>query len=250
MIIHNEIFDSFPVIVHSPSCNSIWPRITNYFFGFPAKPFVLKDITIITWNNNIDKGILEKSLDHLSIPYIVMGRGIQEWVNTIKIQLTNKALEDIETPYVMGIDSFDAIVTGDINHTPGILEKSGCEMLFNATTGGLLSLPEHNLFFEQTYRNDIYKHLNAGAWLGRTEFCKEFFALTSDIHETFADDYPEESLRYSEQVRVKHAFLKLYPLAGIDTRCSIFQLLNEEYLLPASMGEEQGVKIHNKTKLM
>jgi hypothetical protein len=61
-----------------------------------------------------------------------------------------------------------------------------------------------------------FRYLNSGAWVGRTEFCREFFAeavRTEPVREA-----PE-----ADQGVLKQLFKKYYPRVQLDYRSSMFQ---------------------------
>lgn len=247
-MLYNRIFNSRPIVVHSPSGNPVWGQIKKQFFQSPEQHHTLDEVTILTWNSIPKESLFERSVRHLGLHCVVLGTGIEKWDNTMKIQLTNEALQTVKTSHVMGVDAFDAILIKNPKIAISRLEKSGYEMLFNATTGTFRSLPEHIIFFERIYMHEIYRHLNAGAWMGRTSCCLEFFKKAEENHRKFhrlLENYSgEEKLGKSEQVRIKHTFVDFYPRVGIDHHCRIFQLLNNPSFCPAELGEDQGVVLY------
>src|SRR5688500_3413435 len=105
----NLLFNTEPLVVHAPGPlghKPYWQEIKDEFLSTPpARIGPVSDLTILTWNNgNETLGILEKSLDHLGVPYVVKGAGVGEWVNSKhKPLLTSEAVNTIETKYVMGV---------------------------------------------------------------------------------------------------------------------------------------------------
>jgi hypothetical protein len=182
----------------------------------------------------------------------------------MKIQLTCDALKNISTKYVMGVDSFDAIIINNPEKTIPILQKSDHKLIFNATSSVNCSLREHIDEFERIYPNEYYCYLNAGAWVGETEFCKKFFSTAQIVHQSFHKVLKEHhiktkrrkwckfenlwatNLANSEEIRIKHTFFKMCPGTGIDTHCEIFQNLCSP-IHSALIGEEQGIEIKIKS---
>jgi hypothetical protein len=233
-----------PLIFHCPgSCRSgIYNEELYQSWGkvMLRSPKVgnLLETTIITWNNLDTKGILEISLDKLGLPYRVLGKSISTWSNIIKINLTIEELKNINTRYVLGVDSFDAVVTGNPESRLDILQK--CDLVFNGSNLGLMGGKQANDLCDMAYANYPYRYLNAGAWLGKRDFCLEFFNHVLDIDqhiEEYLKDIPPEMIDdylKSEQFRVKLAFVDCFPRVGIDCRRRLFQYFYPLSHLPYS----------------
>ena len=221
----NLLFNTEPLVVHAPGPlghKPYWREIKEEFFSTPpARIGPVRDLTILTWNNgNETLGILERSLDHLGVPYVVKGAGVREWVNSLhKPLLTAEAVNSIETKYVMGVDSRDAMVLGDPNEIVGRFErKFSCEMVFGADRMNWPNVARFKSFEESLpgASESDFRFLNGGMWIGRTDFCREFFkeaARTEAITEA-----PE-----SEQGILKQLFQTYHPRVQLDYRCEMFQ---------------------------
>jgi len=223
---HNTTFDTDPVIVHGQGDDLTKPffaEVRDAFFATPACTLGPRpDLTILTWNSRETPGLLERSLDHLGIPYIVKGRGIADWINSRdKPRLTVDALTEIDTPYVMGIDSFDAFVTGDPLRLIADFEMHfDADLVFN---GGKVNWPNVTEFkrFEDALpgaQESEFRYLNGGAWIGRLDFCRRFFAEACATAP--AALHPE-----SEQGILKQLLPRHIPRVQIDYRCRMFQTL-------------------------
>lgn len=236
-MLRNLLYSTRPVILHNPGCYPWWSLIVETLFR--TQPHTIHapgDLTIITWNNTNQKGVLEKSLDLLRLPYLVLGQGMADWKNYKKIGLTCEALRTIKTKYVLGMDSFDCVVVGDPKYVVQIMSDYHVDMLFNAET--YTSYSSRNLvkICRQKFSHP-FSHLNAGAWAGKTELCKMFFDKVNQINivdvahflidEQVAEHKYEDYFR-SEQLRVKMVFERAMGGIGIDDRCMAFQALNED----------------------
>ncbi|MFD1157698.1 glycosyltransferase domain-containing protein [Roseovarius aestuarii] len=223
----NTDFDTQPVIIHAQgrqNASPHWAPIRDRFFANHLLP-ALRDtrLTIITWNNNpTGPGLFEQSLAHMGLAPMVLGRGIANWVNSIhKPSLTLAALETITTDYVLAVDSFDAIAVRAPSHAVDLFDANfSCDLLFNA---GKVCWPDLQQFrsFERSLpgaANSAFRYLNGGAWIGRTQFCRDFFAALADTPPL--DAWPE-----SEQGRLKQLFPDWYPFVSLDYNCRIFQTL-------------------------
>lgn len=221
----NLLFNTDPLVVHAPGPlrhKPNWQEIKDAFFSSPpAKLGPVEDLTILTWNNgNEAMGILEKSLDHLGVPYLVKGEGIREWVNSKhKPLLTVEAVNSIKTKYVMGVDSRDAIVLDD---PAKILERFkrafSCELVFGADRMNWPNVERFKRFEESLpgAEESDFKFLNGGMWIGKTEFCREFFTAALET-EAVSD------VAHSEQGILKQLFQTYYPRVQLDYRCQMFQ---------------------------
>lgn len=245
-MITNYLFGTHPVVVHSPGENPIFPTITARLFASPPRQIGnIDNLTIFTWNNGDGLGLLEKSLAHLGVPCEVLGKGIRPWVNKEKIRLTIDFLKTVKTEYVAGIDSYDAVAVGDPNELlKTYLEHyQNQQIVFNSTIGNWPGIDELNeLEARAAPPNHPFKHLNAGAWIGTTRFCKKFFERTLYLEDQVEEKYPD--FYWSEQVRVKLCFQTLWPLCGIDYECRMFQTLNlPKYYKITGKPEDQYVTI-------
>jgi hypothetical protein len=221
----NLLFNTTPVVIHAQGRHSYkpyWQPIKEKFFGSPRRVLgPIPELTILTWNNGHEAmGILEKSLDHLGVPCLVLGQGVKNWVNSRdKPRLTRDALASITTRFVAGVDSRDAIF---IEHPRLILERFrrefDCEMVFSADR---MNWPNHGEFkrFEDSLpgaQSSDFRYLNGGAWIGRTDFCHEFFAAAAETPPLA--DAPE-----AEQGILKRLFQTYHPRVQLDYRSSMFQ---------------------------
>lgn len=221
----NLLFDTTPVVIHAQGRHShkpYWKPIKENFFSSPAQKLgAFADLTILTWNNGHEAmGVLEQSLAHLGVPCLITGAGIKDWVNSRdKPQLTLEAVNNIQTKYVIGVDSRDAIF---INNPHLIVERFeqefSCELVFSADR---MNYPNQKIFrdFEDSIPNaseSEFCYLNGGAWIGKTEFCREFFAAAVKTE-------PEAEVPEAEQGILKKLFKEFYPKVQLDYRCSMFQ---------------------------
>jgi hypothetical protein len=220
----NLIYNTTPIVLHSPGYSPVWDSITKIFFSTPRRNLpALKDVTLLTWNSHPTASLLEKSAEHLGIKVIVLGRGIKAWNNTLKIPLTVSAIEKITTPFVMGVDAFDAIITESPDQAISKFLEMDCNILFNSTDGPFPPIKE--LFdFEISVAPPVNcRHLNAGAWLGKRDACLSFFSYLPKFEKAIAAIDGGRHLIY-EQGYVRMGYKKFHPDVAIDYRSEIFQL--------------------------
>lgn len=231
-MIFNYLYKTKPSIIHSPGICPFFDDLVKINLNSKIKQEnITKELTIITWNNNDNESILEKSLKLFNIKPIVVGKDIKNWKNTDKIRLTNLVLKKIKTKFVMGLDAFDVIVLKNPSCILNKFLKMNIKILFNASVASYPKI-DSLLNFEESKYNSIYNHLNAGAWIGHTESVIDFWKLVGsiDIENKACKIINENNFnkKYinSEQLRVKLAFQDCFPLATIDQYCNIFQCLN------------------------
>jgi hypothetical protein len=224
-------FGTHPRVVHAPGEDMLhpyWPEVRDRFFATATRCLgAPRDLTILTWNNGAPgMGVLERSLDHLGIPYRVAGHGIADWVNSRdKPRLTCEMLEAVDTPYVLGADSGDVVVVDDPAPLCRLLdERFGCDLVFNAGRINWPNLKEFKDFEDARPEagDSQFRYLNAGVWIGRTRFCREFFAEV-------ARTPPLARRPASEQGLVKQLFPRYWPRVQLDYRCEMFQNLGSTF---------------------
>lgn len=211
------------VHAHGPHAHKpYWQPIRDRFFSQPARHLgPPEDLTILTWNNGHHAmGLLEKSLDHLGVPYLVKGEGIAEWVNSRhKPLLTCEAAEAVRTKYLMGIDSRDAIMLDDPRILVRRFEREfSCELVFSADRVNWPNSEEFREFEESipAAKESEFRFLNSGVWIGKTEFCRRFFAEAVRTE-------PDPNASQADQGIFKRLFIRHYPKVQLDYRCSMFQ---------------------------
>lgn len=231
-ILHNRIYNEFPIVVHFPGVKSpdspLWNKLILSPFSHSAQP--LTEVTLITWNNT-EKGPLEKSLDRLGVEYVVLGKHIRQWKNIFKLDLTAEFLQHVKTPYVIGLDSIDTVVLSDPNEIVRRFKVLDCNLLFNSQSYCFPRLrqsgaPHYFVKFEDEINEGRYTnaYLNAGAWVGTTEFCRVFFGNCKKVGSLFSS--PDENYwSFSEQAYVRATFPFYFPEVKLDYRCRIFQVL-------------------------
>ena len=221
----NLLFNTTPVVIHAQGSHAYkpyWQPIKEKFFATPpARLGAVEDLTILTWNNGHEAmGILERSLEHLGVPCLVLGAGVKEWVNSRdKPRLTRDALDSVTTRFVAGVDSRDAIFVG---HPRLVLERFrsefDCELVFSADRMNWPNLGEFRRFEDSLpgAQASDFRYLNSGAWVGRTDFCREFFAAAVETP-------PVEAAPEADQGILKQLFQTFYPRVQLDYRSSMFQ---------------------------
>jgi hypothetical protein len=215
-----------------PNWRGAWEQVVSAFFAEPreADP-PCPELTVLTWNSRPGKGVLEQCLDARGIPHVVLGRNLPVWRNCYKLYLTADVLPRVSTPYVMALDADDVLV---VDSLPAILrayQAFGCDIVFGAERQ---SWPDVEAIarFERSIAESDYRHLNSGAWIGRTEACVRFF--DDCLHEDVGDILRAKrtfTMLYDDQGLTRKAFRRHHPRTQLDYRCRIFQAL---YRVPVS----------------
>jgi hypothetical protein len=222
----NTLFGTCPIVVHAHGSHEhkpYWPPIRERFFGSPARVLPAPEgLTILTCNNGHPAmGLLERSLAHLGLRGTVAGAGLDPWVNALhKPRAIRDALAAITTPYVLYADSRDAILIDDPRLLLERFEADfDCDLVFGADR---LSWPPRRDFkrFERSVAGGAgdFWYLNGGAWLGRTPFCREFYAAAVETP-------PVPEAPDSEQGVLRQLFPRFHPRVQLDYRCGMFQNL-------------------------
>jgi hypothetical protein len=228
-VLVNLVFDTRPLVVHAPGQtgkNSLWRALKAEFFQSHSKDYGgCDDLTILTWNNRPQPGVLQQCLDHLGIEHLVLGQNITDWKNLLKNRLTAEALEGVQTRYVMGLDAPDVLLLG---HPQQVLDRFrrdfACRLLFGAEIHCFPEVDELRRFENSLPKavTSPWHYLNSGMWIGETAFCREFFAAAC---ETEPWDGDERFLR-SDQGVLKKVLRRFYPGADLDYGCRLFQNIN------------------------
>jgi anthranilate synthase component II len=189
------------------------------------------DLTILTYNTYDEEVLLERCLRRLGLRrHVVLGRHVEEWQWIHKIALVAEYLEhNRATEYVMCLDGDDVLVIGDPALALERFREIGSEMLFCGTRGDQPSSPECSQFENAVSEvaDPWHRHLNAGAYLGRTEFVR---ARLREILAAHAAREPWCSSPYGfdDQLAWRHMHLRHHPDIRIDAACRVFLRFDED----------------------
>lgn len=184
-------------------------------------------LSIITWNN-LEKGVLERSLEAKKIPYILKGSDIKEWNNLKKFRLNLEAILASDSEYFMGMDSHDVIFVGSPSDALSRFLSLDCDLLFNGEIKFYPDLPidyyqSNKRFQENLGLGKAFRYLNSGAWIGKRDFCLEFFKECSEIRVWDIFDCSDHAKLYNCDQSVAHDVFRRYsPRVKIDWSCSVF----------------------------
>lgn len=226
-----------PPIIHSPGTKNKDYNETNPCWNLAqciskrAKSKSLLKTTIVLCNN-VKDSITENCLSSMGIPYVALGKDIKDWDNILKMELVLNYIEKYQPLQVLYMDSIDVVVVGDIGKCDCVLEEHKCKMLFSSETKfyprcpSLMNVEE----FEKEKSPNQYFALNAGCWIGYSEFLAKVLkeALSMDM-----SHYKEKNSRHLEEYRITKSdqfrwhilYQKHYPDIKLDHFCEIFQSL-------------------------
>ncbi|MEK6257147.1 MAG: class I SAM-dependent methyltransferase [Planctomycetota bacterium] len=168
---------------------------------------------------------MERSLQILGLQTRVL-RGTDPWRNIKKLRLTAEALKEVRTPYVIGADSCDVIFLDNPQIAVDRFRQNfACDLLFNATGSRCWpELPEFVRFQSSLPMAAVAQQrhwINSGLFIGKTEFCREYFAR-------LAEQVPVEGYEYCDQAIVMRTWPEWYPRVQADYLSQIFQWFNED----------------------
>jgi hypothetical protein len=230
MIIKSR-YKTYPLVVHAPDWekNKFWPNLVRLFCK-ENQVIASADLTIVTWNN-LHEGVFEKSLRLKNVPFTLKGSSDVTWSNYNKFKYNIEVAKTCGTKYLMGCDSHDVILTGDPIEIVKRFEQMECKMLFNCEKHFYPNLSEPILqgwkSFQKKVSESKYQFLNAGIWIGETNFCLEFFQRANqirvyDLFDCEPYEYLKESSIGCDQSSLHHIFSEYYPEVMLDYGCEIF----------------------------
>ena len=222
-------------------------KIATWFFkalqtaywleGVYKKP---QNLTILTVNSTGKKSLFEQSLDYLGIKnYVVLNESFEgEWRHTLKIHFILNYLrsDKCKTKYILYCDAPDCILRDDPKEVVKLFkehEKLGIELLFCATASKRRFKLIPDVFeWTKTVAPKSGRYLNAGAFIGTTDFIREVFeeaVLHIDPNNTFkegiirlCDDLPEFPEGYCDQTIFRYLHKQFYPRMDVDYINRIF----------------------------
>jgi hypothetical protein len=224
-MVRNRLFNTQPAIIHAQGSLSHirhWQPIKEAFFAqTPQRGAAPAGLRVFTWNNGHGAmGMFERSLAHQSLSCSVLGAGIEPWINALhKPALSAAFLKGVSEEYVLGVDSRDAILIGDLERLLAtFVQHFEAELVFSADR---LNWPNVKEFYRvekalAADRPGDFHFLNSGAFIGRTSFCRDFFAHA-------ARTPPHPALPSADQGVFKQLFPMYHPRVQLDYECRLFQ---------------------------
>ncbi len=230
MLVKNLVTVSTPSVLHRngnpPQWQTPWAQAVAVFFeGVQEPPAPCPELTILTWNSRPAKSVLERCLDRWGASYVTLGKHLPKWRPDMKVYLNAEALMRVESEYVMALDADDVLVVSPLERILAAFQSFGCDIVFSGEKNSYPVVP-YLEEFERSIAESAYRHLNSGAWIGRTEACRRFFrhCLGEHNHDLVAAQPATHVLR-DDQGLTRKTFRRYYPAARLDYHCRIFQSL-------------------------
>lgn len=227
MRIRNNVTGTTPEVVHSPETGAVWEWLLRLYRRSSApRPEPSDDLTIITWNNQVDSP-LEECLRKRGSRYLVGGKELVVWNNLQKFRICAELLATVDAEYVMGLDASDVLFLGDERAVVEKFRRYGCDLLYNGERRFFPDYPlpacQESKRFQDGVGRGEFRFLNSGAWVGRAEFCRKFFGDCTAYRawERF-DTFGHPHLYNSDQFVVGREFMRLHPQIQVDYGCEVF----------------------------
>lgn len=209
--------------IHSPDQLDLWRKILA---TRNLDPYTLSSqVGIITWNNQ-KTSILEESLNEHQLAYQVFGKEILIWNNFLKFDyILNNDYSKFD--YLIGLDSHDVIVYRNLDNIIEIFEEFNCDLVFNAEIKFYpdldLSYFQDAKAFQTKIKETDFCYLNSGCWMGKRDFCLEFFNYCSKIKLWEQMDTTNFTKIYNcDQSIVHGAFKHFFPKVKLDYDRKLF----------------------------
>ena len=127
-LVYNRIYGTQPFIAHAPGKvdeSPWWKVLRAAVFASEDRFTSPPSVDVITWNSGRPDsipslrghslGLFERSLDHFGVRHTVLGAGLgKDWSNRMKLDLTLDFLSQSGADFVLGADSADALLIGDV----------------------------------------------------------------------------------------------------------------------------------------
>ena len=211
--------ESWPIIYHGngPSkSNPIWQNLVHKLETqdmWKERRPIIEGITVLTWSIPGETTMLEKCMERMGLKGELIVIPLTKPVNWLdKIKKTNEYLKKIDTKYVLGLDSTDIMISTDISGQKKLwydlketFKSKNCKLLFNAEKynwpssdgvgtniepDGMNGYLLEELIKTEKFEESMYKdyfgseffRLNSGAFMGYTDYTREFYQTLCDEH--------------------------------------------------------------------
>lgn len=215
MKIHNHYYNTYPLIIHNPfegwnDCK-LWDRVVICNFG---KITIPENLTLVTWNNSQELGLIEKQLKRNKINYLSLGKDVEWSTNRMKPLLLIDNFHLIKTKYILCMDCFDVFIVGDLKNILDRFLKKNAKVLFNAT-GSIYPNDPSDKKIEDKMCPPPFRYFNSGLFIGEANYIENM--LTSI-------DWDCKQQHYSDQFLMRKKYHDCHPDVQIDWNCEIFQI--------------------------
>ena len=255
---HNT--EAWPLILHGngPAKNNpIWKQVvdscTNQKGWNERKP-IIEVINVLTWSVPGETTMLEECFSNMNIKGELIVIPITKPFNWLdKITKTNEYLKKVRTKYVVGLDSTDIIISTDNGGQRTLwydlketFKELNCKLVYNAekynwpSSDGvgtsieedgmnsylIKSLIETEKFEEKMYKDYFgskFFRLNSGAFMGYTDYTKDFYQTLCDEHiKRIYEKGIDENFFGGDQGFIRIMQKRCFPDLTIDWRNKLF----------------------------
>jgi hypothetical protein len=212
-----------------------WARACERFFADEQSDGAFADhddLTIVTYSNYEHEVLLELCLRRLGLRrFHVLGQGITDWQWLHKVSLTLDLLESgvVQTRYVMCLDGDDVLIVGDPALAVARLRETGARLLFCGTRGNQPPSPECWEFENSVpeYRDPRHRHVNAGAFIGESQYLRTRLREISDAHAA-GEPWCFSKWGFDDQLAWRHMHMRYHPEIKVDAGCRVFMRFDED----------------------
>jgi len=192
---------------------------------------ISKDVTVVTYSNFKNEAALELQLRVLGIDHVVLGRSLERFQPRDKAALIVDYLPNITTPYLLSLDASDVLLQKSVGEILNRFKTFDCDALFNAEVFHYPAVTPTKDFEKKVSTKKKYRFLNSGAYIAKTDFCREHFGLMIGelYHELWEHGHKVGRMtNSSDQILFKMLYKRFYPQIMIDSDRKIFQVLNKK----------------------
>ena len=251
---------SWPLILHGngPAKNNpIWKQVVDSCTnqkGWDERRPIIEGITVLTWSVPGETTMLEECFSNMNIKGELIVIPITKPFNWLdKITKTNEYLKKVRTKYVVGLDSTDIIISTDNGGQKTLwydlketFKELNCKLVYNAEKynwpssdgigtkiqkDGMNSYLIEELVETEKFEEKMYKdyfgskffRLNSGAFMGYTDYTKDFYQTLCDEHiERIYEKGVDENFFGGDQGFIRIMQRRCFPDLTIDWKNKIF----------------------------
>lgn len=222
MQIFNPFTNTNPLLVHAPGFDHTmpqWLQLVNTILpatkvGAIAAPDP-SELTIVTFVHGAPSYVADEQMRLAGIPFVELSGYFQHvgpWLNSFKILYTYDFLKKVRTPYVLTIDAMDILLAENLHEIVPRFRRMNCDVLFGASVR-----PHPRDMLDVEPSETIWKYLNAGSVIGKTQQMLEFYGACAEM----AKNTPETN--YNNEQRIVKTVRRDFRNVKCDVDCEIFQ---------------------------
>jgi hypothetical protein len=211
-----------------------WDAACEAFFADGSLCGAYKDLdelTIVTINTRPTPTLLERCFAHLGLRLEVLGRGVRDWSWSYKITLVHEWLRagGCRTPELLYLDGDDVLLIGDPAEVRSRWLQLDSDLLFCNTRGDWPPDVECAKFEDRVYADNDgnHRHLNAGGWIGRTDYIGHCLDEIASAGRTGAA-WCHAAHGFDDQLAWRQLHRREHPRMLVDADCTVFLRFDED----------------------